>query len=517
MAFTIINFNQIQDANETPDSININKNINFTEQVSIPLIPPSQDLDSVLWVEPNTGTFKSRINLVNYSNSFKGEFKSIAFGSPDTLSLGGNTGIINDLVVSGASTVLNIRSNTFGIAQWSILEIKGNLTIASGCTVNLIRTPLIVRGNILGSGIITSPDGVNGGLGGTGGPGGSGGPGGPGALAGGSFGNEIIGNQFGFPVSPGISGGNAPTLGSPGWTNGLSGSGSITSNEYGISAGNGGNGGRGTGGGGGAGGTGYSTAMNPFGIWTIRYTSSGNAGSSGSGSNQVFTGGLPGGNFGFIPIGSGGGGAGGVGQNGAYSDGSSTGAGGPGAYGNNGETGVSAGTLSIPYIGISTPSPAGTSPSQGTPGGATFGGAGGVGAPISNFSTGQWPQSPNGSPGGTGGNGGAGGGTGGAHISIYCAGTISSPITIRPGKGGLTGGSTSLPRAQTGSVWLFTLNNTDPITTDLTGATGTPNGPVGILTRTLTSNSSGVTDFFTNILFEPNGITPAKNKIALTT
>lgn len=498
MAFTKLIFNQIQGASETPDTINIEKNINFTEQVSIPLIPPSQDIDGVIWVDPSAGAFKSRINLVNYSASFKGEFKNIAFGSPDTLSLGGNTGIVNDLVVSGAGTVLNIRSNAFGVAQWSVLEVKGNLTVASGCTVNLIRTPLIVRGSILGSGVITSPDGANGSAGGVGGPGGSGGAGGPGA---------ITGNPSGYPSAPGGNGGDAPIL----WNNKSGSSGILISNEYGIFSGNGGDGGRGTGGGGGAGGSGYTVSQ--FGFGTL----SGIGGSSGSGSNQVFSGGAVGGNFGYIPIGSGGGGAGGVGQNGNYATNPSTGAGGPGAFGAPGNNGTSAGTLSVSYIGISTPSPAGNAPSQGTPGGATFGGAGGQGAPIANFSsiTGQWPQSPSGSPGGSGGSGGGGGGTGGTHISIYCAGTVSSSVTIRPGKGGLTGGNTSLPRAQTGSLWLFTLNN-DPIDIDLTGGSGTPTGPAGILTRTLISNSSGVSDFFTNILFEPNGIISAKNKIAIT-
>ena len=498
MAFTRIDFNQIKNASESSDKISIDYNVNFKEQVSIPLIPPSQDVDSVIWVDPSAGEFKSRINLVNYSASFKGEFKNIAFGSPDTLSLGGNTGVVNDLVVSGAGTVLNIRSNAFGIAQWSILEIKGNLTVASGCTVNLIRTPLIVRGSILGSGIITSPNGVNGGTGGIGGPGGSGGPGGPGA---------ITGNPNGYPSAPGGNGGDAPIL----WNNKSGSSGVLISNEYGIFSGNGGDGGRGTGGGGGAGGSGYTVSQ--FGFGTL----SGAGGFSGSGSNQVFAGGAIGGNFGYIPIGSGGGGAGGVGQNGNYATNPSTGAGGPGAFGASGTNGTSAGVLSVSYIGIGTPSPAGTAPSAGQPGGATFGGTGGVGAPISSFSsiTGQWPQSPSGSLGGNGGAGGAGGGTGGASISIYCAGNFSSNIKIRPGKGGLTGGSTSLPRAQTGPIWLFTLNN-DPIDIDLTGGSGTPTGPAGILTRTLISNSSGVSDFFNNILFEPNGLISAKNKIAIT-
>ena len=303
--------------------------------------------------------------------------------------------------------------------------------------------------------------------------------------------------------------------------------------EYGINSGSGGPGGRGTAGGGGG------SAVRVFyengGYNTIYVSLSG--GSSGNGN--------PGGSgYPFAQIngvdtdvyayGAGGGGANGNGQSGTYTFGSglsSIRVGGSVANATSGTSGGNANTLSMPYIGIGTPSNVSSNSS------GTSGGAGGNGALLGYSASGFRDVIPlyyneatfvegdyffrsygsPGSPGGTGGNGGAGGGTGGAHISIYCAGTISSPITIRPGKGGLTGGSTSLPRAQTGSVWLFTLNNTDPITTDLTGATGTPNGPVGILTRTLTSNSSGVTDFFTNILFEPNGITPAKNKIALTT
>ena len=509
MAFTRINFNQIQGASETPNTINIDKNINFTEQVSIPIIPPSQDTDNVIWAEPNTGTFKSRVNLVNYGLSFKSDFKDLAFGSPDTISLGGNTGIINNLTVSGTNTILNIRSSSIGTVQWSILEIKGNLTIASGCTVNLIRTPLIVRGNISGSGTITSPNGTNGGSAGVGGPGGSGGAG-------------ATSNN-----SPTPAGTNSPST----WPNNSGGSALSMPVEYGINSGSGGPGGRGTAGGGGG------SAVRVFyengGYNTIYVSLSG--GSSGNGN--------PGGlGYPFAQIngvdtdvyayGAGGGGANGNGQSGTYTFGSglsSIRVGGSAANATSGTSGGNANTLSMPYIGIGTPSNVSSSSA------GTSGGAGGNGALLGYSASGFRELIPlyynetsfyegtyeflsygsPGSPGGTGGNGGAGGGTGGAHISIYCAGTISSPITIRPGKGGLTGGSTSLPRAQTGSLWLFTINN-DPITTDITGATGTPNGPAGVLTRTLISNSSGVSDFFNNILFEPNGLTPAKTKFAVT-
>ena len=517
MAFTRINLNQIQGITETSDGkINIEKNINFTEQVSIPLIPPSQDTDGVIWIEPSTATFKNRINLVNYSYGFKTDFKDISFGSPNTLSLGGNTGIINNLVVSGTNTVLNIRSNAFGTAQWSVLEVQGNLTVASGCTVNLIRTPLIVRGNILGSGVITSPNGANGGTGGVGGPGGSGGPGGPGYYVNYSG----IESKYWTPGNSGTGGGSASTLGSPSWANGVGGATVPMPVEYGISSGSGGPGGRGTSGGGGGG----SAAM-----WGTSGLGPISQGGSGGNSGNGYSGGIGGyAALGFIfnqwGVGGGGGGAGGPGSDGftgAFLDGLTPpiSNGGPGAYGNNGETGGSAGTLSTPYIGIGISSSNTNAPSAGQTNGATFGGQGGPAAygiagqpftPDHNI----YPGNP-GSPGGTGGNGGAGGGTGGAHISILCAGTVSSLITIRPGKGGLTGGSTSLPRAQTGSLWLFTLNN-DPINTDITGANGTPNGPNGVLTRTLTSNSSGVSDFFTNILFEPNGLIPAKTKFAVT-
>ena len=484
MTFTKINLTQIQGVTQTPDGkINIEKNINFTEQVSIPLIPPSEDSDNVIWVEPSEGNFKNRINLVNYAPSFKSDFKNIFFSSPDTLSLGGNTGILNDLVISGDNTILNVRSSSIGTVQWSILEIKGDLTIASGCTLNLIRTPLIVRGNILGNGIITSPDGANGGTGGVGGPGGAGGSG------------AIVSSNSPFSyISAMVPGSNAVTT----WSNQNGLPGSSMSVEYGVSAGSGGNGGRGGGGGGGGGGS-YVTNNPPS---YSRSAGNGARGASNGPANgpaggAVFT------DLTFPISGGGGGGTGGVGTPGNSSAG---GTGGPGSTATSGTSGTSAATLSINYIGIGNPSPV-TSESVGA-----FGGAGGPGS-VSPLGTGN-SGSP-GSPGGTGGNGGAGGGTGGAHLSIYCAGTVSSPITIRPGKGGLTGGSTSLPRAQTGSLWLFTLNN-NPINTDITGATGTPNGPAGILTRTLISNTSGITDFFTNILFEPNGLTPEKTKFAVT-
>jgi hypothetical protein len=502
MGLTKLNFGEIQNVTETANEIKINTNINFKEQISIPIITPSEDLDGAIWVDPTTASFKSKINLVNYTNSFKTDLNSIVFSSPNTISLGGNTGIVNDLVVSGTNTVLNVRSNSFGTAQWSILEVQGNLTIASGCIVNLIRTPLIVRGNILGSGTIISPDGTNGGAAGVGGPGGTGGSG-------------------GLLFTPTPAGTASPST----WPNGAGGSAISMPVEYGVSSGSGGPGGRGTAGGGGGSSSNISMDNGQYFGPSFPGGSSGNGNVGGSG--YSYNG--PHSTFPMYAYGAGGGGAGGVGQNATYTLGSGlipNRSGGSASTGISGTNGGSAGTLSTPYTGIGTPS----TNSLGSAG--TSGGAGGTGKVVGldywgnylyydgieygeGYSAGYSNGLP-GSPGGSGGNGGAGGGTGGAHLSIYAAGTISSSIKIRPGKGGLTGGTTSLPRAQTGSAWLFTINNTSPVDIDLTGGSGNPSGTSGMLTRILTSNASGTSDFFTQILFEPNGITPAKTKIYLT-
>jgi hypothetical protein len=97
---------------------------------------------------------------------------------------------------------------------------------------------------------------------------------------------------------------------------------------------------------------------------------------------------------------------------------------------------------------------------------------------------------------------------------MYVVGSISSSINIRPGKGGLTGGSTSFARAQTGALWLFTPTGSESVLgIDLTGGTGTPNGASGTLNRTAVS---GAGNFFSDILFEASGPNVAKTKVTLT-
>ena len=486
MGLTKLNFNEIQNTSETSDVININTNVSLKQEVIIPTKHPEKtQFDGAIWVDPSSNDLKIKINSITYDLSPQTDFNNISINTPFTFPLNGNVGIVNNLTIEGIETTINFRSSSIGGIQWSVLEVKGDLTVASGCTLNLIRTPLIVRGNILGNGIITSPDGANGGTGGVGGPGGAGGSG------------AIVSpnSPFGY-ISAMVPGSNAVTT----WPNINGLTGSSMSVEYGVSAGSGGNGGRGGGGGGGGGGS-YVVNNPPS---YSRSAGNGARGASNGPANGP-AGGAAFTNLTFPIAGGGGGGTGGVG---GAANSSAGGTGGPGSTATSGTSGTSAATLSINYIGIGNPSSAGS----GSVG--TFGGGGGPGS-ISPLGTGN-SGSP-GSPGGTGGAGGGGAATGGAHLSILCVGTISSPITIRPGKGGLAGGSTSLPRAQTGSLWLFTPTGSEPVSgMDLTGGSSTPPGPSGDSNRFALSNSIALSDFFTGILYEASGQTPAKNKIAIT-
>lgn len=491
MALTKVNFNEIQNASEINNVINIDKKVSLKQEVILPTkTPPQSQFDGAIWVDPLTNNLKVKINAATYDLSPQGDFNNITISSPYTFPLNGNVGVVNNLTISGSGTTVDFRSSAVGGVQWSVLEVKGNLTIDSGCTLNLIRVPIIVRGSILGTGTITSPSGVNGGAAGIGGPGGTAG----------RSGYYRLFNTTPFEgVAAGLPGGTAPST----WT-GKSGTlGSSMPVEYGISSGKGGDGGRGTGGGGGGAYRHNNTA------WS--------GGSSGAGSNPAYSGGtgqvaiwLEGYYYGW-QFGGGGGGAGGPGTSANYP--SNIGTGGPSANGGTGENGGSAGTLNTPYTGVGTPS----SGSAGSVG--TSGGAGGQGNQY-NFYNGNPAYDilpTDGSPGGTGGNGGTGGGTGGAHLSIYCAGSVGIGLTIRPGKGGLTGGSTSLAGATTGSLWLFTPTGSETISgIDLTGITGTPPGPSGSSLRYALSNSTEVTNFLTGILYQPNGPSPAKTQVAIT-
>jgi len=487
MGLTKLNFNEIENASETSNTININKTTVLNQEVILPTKTPTVDeSNGTIWVDPTSNNLKIKINSVIYDLSFQTDYNNISVSTSGVISLNGSTGVINNLTISGSGTVLEIRSSSIGGTQWSNLEILGDLNIASGCTLKLTRVPLIVRGSIIGSGIINSPDGVNGGSAGVSGPGGTGG-----------YNGYYMSNNITPGTGTGQSGGASPST----WPNGSGGSAASMPTEYGVSSGSGGPGGRGTGGGGGGG---------------YRYSSysptANSGGSSGVGSNPSYPGGsgYVGSPSGYVYAGGGGGGAGGPGTTGSAPI--NWGYGGPSATGASGTNGGAAGTLSTAYTGIGTPSSA----SSGSAG--TSGGAGGDGTRYN-----QWyvPSSDilptDGSPGGSGGNGGAGGGTGGAHLSIYSGGPISTSINIRTGKGGLTGGSTSLPRAQTGSLWLFTPTGSETISgIDLTGASGTPTGPNGASNRYAISNSTEVSNFFSGILYEANGVIPAKVKVAIT-
>ena len=458
MGLTSIDFGQIENVENTPTGVNINKAIRFNNEFSISDVPPAQENTSNIWFNKSTEELKIRINNTTYDLKPRETLNDISISSNFTLNLGGKRGIINNLTVSGTNTVLTVRTGSLG---WSILEVQGNLTIASGCTLNLIRTPLIVRGSILGNGNIISPDGVNGGVGGVGGPGGT------------SASNS--------------AGGTAPTLGSPGWINGFGQLGSLTEIEYSISSGNGGNGGRGTAGGGANGSGSYDSFV------ANRFANPGYAsgnGFAGSPSNPPTQTGA-------------GGGAGGA-ASGLTA--------GPGATATPGINGTNAGSIgNISYIGL------GNSSSFSLGGEGQFGGQG---SPGGQMILRQIYPSFSGSPGGAGGGGGPGGSTGGAHLTVFCVGTISSDITFRPGKGGINGGSTSLPAAQTGSLWLFNSYGTTAPSTpgiyDITGITANPPGPSGVVNRILTSNTSEVNTFFREILYNSNGLMLPKEVISVT-
>ena len=487
MGLTKINFNDIQNTSETEDVININDSVLLKQEVIIPTKPPTKNqFDGAIWVDPSSNNVKVKINSVTYDLSPQTDFNNISINAPFTFPLNGNVGIVNNLTIGGTGTTVNFRSSSIGGAQWSVLEVKGNLNIASGCTLNLIRTPLIVRGSILGSGIITSPNGANGGAGGVGGPGGTGGTAGANSTIAGAGGNGNL-----APIT---------------WSGRSGSSGGSMDIEYGLSAAIGGDGGIGTAGGGGGGGV----VKNP------NTTVAWNGGASGNGfaggtSTSASTGSPNG--FLFSGAGAGGGGAGGVGGNAIVTSPQGTFvpqvSGGPGSTGTAGSVGGSVSSYPNNYVGISNSSPGGSGLN------GTLGGSGGSGA-VNIYNSTQL-NALNGGTGGTGGAGGAGGSTGGANISILSVGPISSTLIIRPGKGGLNGGNVSFARAQTGNLYLFTPNGNESVPgIDLTGAPGTPTGPSGTLNRVALSNASGVSDFYTTILYEASGPSAAKNKIAIT-
>jgi hypothetical protein len=513
MALTSIDFSQIENIDNTSTGININKAVKFNQQLAISSVPPQQENTTNIWFNKTTEELKIKINNFTYDLKPSEVLNSISIGTNTTFNLNGKRGIINDFTITGNNTVITVRGGNSN--DWSILEVQGNLTVPTGCTLNLIRTPLIVRGNIIGGGTISSPDGVNGGLGGVGGPGGAGGVGGGYYWAGpGSVNSIEAGN-----------GSPSPTLGSPSWTNGAGGSAISMPIEYGVSSGNGGPGGRGTGGGGGGGWTEFG------GDYDIETP----GGSSGSGSNPSYPGGS-GNIYDYQPTGlllkaGGGGGAGGPGSNGDNVFNFTPG--GPSAAGTSGTNGGTAGILSTPYIGIGTPSAS----TLGTSG--TSGGAGGVGQGVwFLLAPGSTPQhygvvhgttpsgySPliGGAPGDTGGSGGAGGlggSTGGSHLTILCIGTIDASTIFRPGKGGINGGLSSGPKAQTGSLWLFSQYGTNlspnASVIDLTGIGPSPSGSIGTSNRISTTDSTSVNSFFRDILYNSNGSTPAKSVIILT-
>jgi hypothetical protein len=488
MALTKLNFNEIENASETSNTININKTTILNQEVILPTKTPTvNESNGTIWVDSISNNLKIKVNSVIYDLSPQIDYNNISVSTSSVISLNGSTGVINNLTISGSGTVLEIRSSAIGGAQWSNLEILGNLNIASGTTLRLTRVPLIVRGSIIGNGTITSPDGTNGGAAGVGGSGGTGG-----------YNGYYMSNN----VTPGTGTGQPGTNSPSTWPNQNGGSAISMPVEYGISSGSGGPGGRGTAGGGG-GGHRYSS----YNSTATSGGSSGNGNPGGGGYNE-----RPESSYYLIMISGGGGGAGGPGTPGSGSTPLSIPPGGPAATGISGTNGGPVGVLSTPYTGIGTP----TSSMSGTSG--TSGGAGGNGGRYNTWYAPTSDDLPtNGSPGGAGGNGGAGGGTGGAHLSIYSGGPISTSINIRTGKGGLTGGSTSLPRAQTGSLWLFTPTGSETISgIDLTGASGTPTGPNGVSNRYAISNSTEVSNFFTGILYEASGVTPAKVKVAIT-
>jgi hypothetical protein len=170
--------------------------------------------------------------------------------------------------------------------------------------------------------------------------------------------------------------------------------------------------------------------------------------------------------------------------------------------------------LSINYIGVGSRScfNSGVSGSLGGGGGngITFPQVAGASAVIGNP----------GQVGASGGSGGPGGSTGGSHLTVFCIGDISSSITFRPGKGGINGGLSTSPKAYTGSLWLFnkygTTSPTTPGNYDIQGIGPSPSGPNGSVTRILITDNTSVNSFFRDILYNSNGLTPAKEVIALT-
>jgi hypothetical protein len=146
MGLTKLNFNEIENASETSNTININKTTVLNQEVILPTKTPTvNESNGTIWVDSTSNNLKIKVNSVIYDLSPQIDYNNISVTSPSVISLNGSTGIINNLTISGSGTVLQIRSSAIGGTQWSNLEILGNLNIASGTTLRLTIVPLIVR------------------------------------------------------------------------------------------------------------------------------------------------------------------------------------------------------------------------------------------------------------------------------------------------------------------------------------------------------------------------------------
>ncbi|MCZ8345110.1 MAG: hypothetical protein O9346_01725 [Leptospiraceae bacterium] len=158
------------------------------------------------------------VKLAPITGRLRASNKQDRIWNSQTISLNAGLAQIRNLEVNGAC---NVRANV--TASTGILEVFGDITFAPGASLSLFKVLLIVHGNIIGDsavrGVITSPNGANGGnasqpgssaiiehsgLGGTGIGGGGGGGGTSNGGDGGAF-TSVGQSGFGFGSGAGGS------------------------------------------------------------------------------------------------------------------------------------------------------------------------------------------------------------------------------------------------------------------------------------------------------------------------
>ena len=292
------------------------------ESLRVQISGPSPDIFSGLSIGENAyldryGTVTTTSNLPSFGETWQiGAAKSetaVNFDIPSSptiavlnnVSYPSGSGTVNLNAQAGACNDMNITSGDVYLrattaSEHATCDVYGNLDIASGAILHLIRTVLVVHGNITGSGEIRGAYGAAGGDGGDGGDGGT--------LIAPTGGAGIAGTAGIEMTEYGISGGTGRYGGGGG-----GGGSSITGGTGGSGNGGGGAGGAPMAGTPGTGGSGVDGGASGGGVGGIGSGGNGGAGSGGGDTGQAiintYTGTGTGGTGGTGGLGGGGGGS----------------------------------------------------------------------------------------------------------------------------------------------------------------------------------------------------------------